>query len=290
MQKILENYFGIGPDTAVSLLITLFTFILGYLITAVVFTTSRYYKRRSHRKIFIANLQNLNRSVLKQEKAFLQTVKSFDIIENTPWEYTKADFFQIDVFKEMSYHESFRSFFLGFENQISCLKRKLKRRAFNRVWENLSNIKFWSEHAFNSFYPILEMYNQHGSRRNASLTDLRKMWEQFYSANPATLTEEQMKYIKELDLITSRFQKIPTNRRVYPYTVNRNLVLPIRILNRKYIHLPRVIEFNDKAGEVGTHYHEMEVLLRNTRNQYKEYYYTFRSIGRVNRKIIKILD
>ncbi|HPH30724.1 MAG TPA: hypothetical protein PLB49_02690 [Chitinophagaceae bacterium] len=289
MQHLIEHYFGISPDTSASLLITLFTFIIGYVITAIVFIVSRFNKRRSHRKIFIDNLQNLTKSVQKQEKAFLETIKSLDIIANSPWEYTKADFFQISVFREMSYQESFKSFFLGFENQLSFANKKLKRRAFNRVWENLSNINFWSDQAFNNFYPTLDKFNEHGLKRNYALTELRKMWEQLYSINRANLTTEHLSYIKELDLITSSFQKIPTQKRVNPFTVNRKLILPIKILNRKYIHIPGVMQFNDKASEVGTHYHEMEILLRHTRDQYKIFYYSFRNIAAVNRKIISIL-
>src|SRR5690348_10647946 len=113
MQKIVEKFFDISHDASASLIITLGTFILGYLITGLVFLISKYFERKSNRKIFIENLKNLSKSLKRQERAFIDTIKSFDIVKNTPWQYSKVDFFQVSVFKEMSYKENFRSFFLG---------------------------------------------------------------------------------------------------------------------------------------------------------------------------------
>jgi len=294
MQKIVEKFFDISHDASASLIITLGTFILGYLITGLVFLISKYFERKSNRKIFIENLKNLSKSLKRQERAFIDTIKSFDIVKNTPWQYSKVDFFQVSVFKEMSYKENFRSFFLGFENQISiCISKDLKRRAYNKTWENLNNLQFWSDRAFNDFYPILEKYNQQGDKRNIALNQLRQMWEQLFyigKTDPTKFTAEQFEYVKALDTLIGVFQKIPTNQRVTPFRTHRSLILPIRILNKKYQLLPFVRELNDRAMEVSTHYREMELLLRHTRIQYQEYLYTIRTIQRTNKMIIKILS
>ena len=291
MQKLIERFFDISHDAAATLIITLITFFLGYIITGLVYIIGKYFQRKSTRKIYIDNLISLNKSVKRQERQISYTLKSFDIVKNAHWEYAKADFFQIPVFREITYKDSFRSFFLGIENQFSiCVNKKLKRRAFNKTWENLNNIQFWSDKAFNDFNPILEKYNQHGDYRNSAINDLRKMWEQLFQNVPQNIPLEQLDYIKKLDELIANFQKIPSDRRVTPFTTHRYLVLKIRILNRKYPNFSFVRLFNDKALEVSNHYHNMELLLRHTKSQYQEYYYLFRCIQKINEKIIKILS
>jgi len=291
MQKFIERFFNISHDASASLIITLFTFILGYIITGLVFLISKYLERKSTRKIYIDNLISLNKSLARQVKQISYTLDSFNIVKNTLWVYSKADFFQIPVFREISYKDTFKSFFFGVENQIAlCTNKKLKRRAFNKTWENLNNIQFWSDKAFNDFNPILEKYNAYGEKRNTALNDLRKMWEQFLQNVPTNIHPEQLEYIKKLYLLIADFQKIHSDERVKPFVTHRKLILKIRILNRKNPNFEFVRVFNDKAMDVSTHYHDMELLLRHTKSQYLEYYHFFRGIQKVNQKIIKILS
>ena len=116
------------------------------------------------------------------------------------------------------------------------------------------------------------------------------MWEQLFQNIPKNIHPEELEYLKKLDTLIATFQKIPSNERVKPYTTHRSLVLKIRILNRKYPNIPIVRQFNDKALEVSNYYHDMELLLRHTKGQYKEYYYVFRRTQKTNRKIIEILS
>lgn len=293
MQKFIEKFFNISHDASASLIITLCTFILGYLITGLVFIISRYFDRKSNRKIFLDNLKSLNKSLQRQQRGFLNSIKSFDIIRNSPWLYAKVDFFQIAVFKEMSYKENFKNFFLGFENQLAiCSNKDLRRRAYNKTWENLNNIQFWSDRSFNDFNPLLERYNELGEKRNNALEQLRQLWEKLLhdcKMEPTRFTGEELEFLKSLDKLIGVFQKIPANERVTPYKTHRSLILPIRILNKKYPSLPFIRKFNDIAMDVSHQYREMELMLRHTRKQYQEYYHIFRGIQKTNEMILKIL-
>jgi hypothetical protein len=293
IQDYIEYLFNISHDASATLIITLATFLVGYLITATVYIVNKYLERSSNRKIFLDNLRDLTKSVRRQHKGLIDTINSLDIRANTTWEYSKIDFFQIPVFHEMSYKECFKSFFLGVENQMNIFSsRKLKRHAFTKVWENLNNVQYWSERGLDDFRQYLEAYNQYGERRNHSLNELRIMWEDLFQTaqmNPKKLANIEIEYAHHLDKIVSSYQKIPTKKRVGPFTTNRSLILPIRILNKKYHLLPLARTINDKAMEVGTYYNEMEVLLRNLRVQYRIYASAFRSIQKTNEKIIKIL-
>lgn len=291
MQKVIENFFDIGHDASATVIITLLIFILGYLITGVVFVISKFLQRRANRKMFINNLTSLNKTVEFQEKVLTSLLKNIDFVENKLGVYNKVDYFQLMLFHEMSYKDTFKSFFHGFENQISvCIKKPLKRKAFTKVWSILSNIEFWDKKMIDGYYEMFERYNKFGAARNKAINELRQMWEYLLLVDPNTISQIHKSYLNELALIVKKFSKTPTLKRVGPYFVNRNLVLKIRILNKKYPTLPFVKEFTDKCLEVSSEYIDMELLVRNTKQQYQIYYYTFREWSRSTKKIIKILQ
>lgn len=293
MQKFIEKFFNISHDASATVIITLITFVLGYVITAIVFLISKYFERMSNRKIFLDNLKSLNKSIKRQQRAFSDTIKTFEMVSGTFWQYSKVDFYQISVFKEMSYKENFKVFFLGLENYCSCINKKLKRKAYNKVWENLNNVSFWSDRALNDFNPMLDKYNEHGNKRNSTITQLRQMWEHLFQickTQPSSFSQQEIEYLKKLDAIIGAYQKIPTTQRTTPFRTQRSLILPIRFLNRKYQTLPFMREINDKAVEISNHYYDMEILLRHARAQYKEYNNTFHAIQKTNELIIKILE
>ena len=291
MQEIIEKFFNIGHDASATVIITLLTFILGYFITGVVFVISKYFQRRANRKMFINNLLSLDRAIKSQEKVLNSLLKDIDFVENKLGTYDKVDYFQLMLFREMSYKDCFKSFFHGFENQVSvCIKKPLKRKAFTKVWSILSNIEFWEKKMIDGYYEMFEKYNKFGTARNKALNELRQMWEHLLSVDPNTISQEHRNYLNSLAAIVINFARAPTLKRVGPYFVQRNLVLKIRILNKKYLTLPFTKEFTDKCLEVSSEYIDMEMLVRNTKHQYQLYYYTFREFSRSTKKIIKILS
>ena len=290
MQEFIEKYFKIGHDASATLIVTLIIFILGYAISAIVYILSRYFNRRSHRKMFINNLLGLNKAIKAQENGFLATLKSMNFEENTFWVYDKVDFFQLSAFREIGYKDSFKSFFYGIENMLpSCTKKNLKRKAFNRAWSIFSNSEFWSNKALNDYYQNLEKYNQFGDKRNTAINGLRIFWEGLFSVDPNVIGEDHRKYLNELSQIIVEYAKIPTKKRVGPYVTNRKLILKIRLLNKKYPTLFFIRQINDKCMEASSAYIDMEYLVRNIKSQCKVYYYSFREFNKTINKVIRIL-
>lgn len=290
MQQWIEKYFQIGHDAAASVLIALITFIVGYIITALVYGINRFLERRSNRKIFFHSLKGLNKSLKRQEKGFIETIDSLNVVENSPWRYSKVELFQISVFREMGYRDTFKSFFVGFENQLRCVNRNLKRKAFNKAWENVNITDFWLNKSFEDFYPTLDRYNEFGERRSQAIEKLSRIWISFFEQSRTTPSNDvESQYLKALDAIISNWQKLPTGKRVTPFNVQRSLILKIKILNKKYPYLPLITDFDQIASDASHQYHQMELIVRHFRDQFKEYRRVIRNVYRTNEKILEIL-
>ncbi|UAY52739.1 hypothetical protein [Ferruginibacter albus] len=303
IQTFIEKYFSVSHDISATLIVTLLTFALGFIITGIVSVISKYLTRRTVRKMFLNALISLNKTVKAQEQSLSNTIRAINFEENSQWLYQKADFYQLRAFKEIGYIQSFNSLFNGFENYLilrSKQKKNLRRHAFNKMWSILNSIEFWSQTAFEDFYKFEERYNEFGDKRNSAIEELRKAWEQiFISATKAQLQQQlplhpaYENYLNQLNNIIVEYSKIPTIKRVGPYITNRKLILKIRILNKKAaragIALPFLHEFNDKCMVVSSHYIDMEYLARNVKIQYAEYKWSFYTFSRVIKKIAKIL-
>jgi hypothetical protein len=316
IQQFIEHFFNISHDASATLIITITIFLFGYVVTIVAHFAKSLFNRRAIKKVFLDNLNNFNKSIKWQQKNIKKTIESLNIIQNTPWEFPGVQFYQISVFKEMTYTESFKAFFLGLENRkgvfvfmkrlryLFCREKrllyknstnfmKLKSHAFNKLWENLSRVNRFSERIANEFQQHLATYNEHGENRNVAINELRRLWEDNFSftkKNHDYLSSKEFEYTKQLDFIISQFQKIPTRKRVQPYTTNRKLILPIRVLGKKFQDIQNAQIITNKALEAGHHYHEMEMLIRHFRKQYKMYLLEFNSVRRMNEKILKILS
>jgi hypothetical protein len=180
LQHYLESSFNLEPGPAATIIISLFVFFIGFLIRGIINWLGRFKERRIVRRLFIDILKGLRDQIKKQRDGFKETSTSLDMKANTPWVINKATFFQIPVFKELKYSDTFKAFFLGLENSFVFLRGKSfilkKRQLFNKVWENNSNLDFWSEKIFTDFNKYLDKYNIYLDRWNNAVTELRLTW------------------------------------------------------------------------------------------------------------------
>ena len=291
MQKVIEEFFRMDShNDSATLMVTLCTFVTGYFLAALFFISSRYLSRKSHRKMFLYNLLSLYKSVEAQEKGFDSTKKALNFEKNTQWVYDKVDFFQIATFREMTYKESFNSFFNGFENQVTCrIKKSAKRKAFIKVWSIISNVEFWSKKSLDDFTPFAEKYNRHSDDRNAAVQELRQIWERLFSQDPNQLNSDEIEYLNGLHQIVMNYAQILTLTRRGPYITHRQLVLRMRFLNKHYSHIAMVREVSDQCMKASGIYIDMEHMMRVMKSQYQTFYLAAREFRRQTKIIIKIL-
>lgn len=304
MQKIMEKFFNITPDASATLLITLLIFIGGYFVTAVVFLGSKYFKRRANRKLFIESLQTLEKPLNAQAKSFAEFILQLSTDNTNAMILNKVEFFQLPVFKEMSYKETFRSFFTGIEN-ILCSKKKrtLKRRAFNLTWANINSLEVWNQKVDDYFLMYIAKYNEYNQTREESVQKLRQTWNTWFvkslkrKADPGIHIENAVQapvlpeqYINELGELTQNVSEILKHHKPTPYLIQLHLVGRIKELNMKYYTLESILDFSNTAMDASRQYDEMLKLINHTKQQFNMYRRMSVRIKRQNRKIIKILS
>jgi len=294
MQEFFRKFFGIDAAPAATITITITIFITGFLLNGFLRLINQYSARSKNRRIFIGNLKSLNESLKKAEDAVKDTISSLDISKSDPWLIYRPEFYQLLIFREMGYKDIFQAYFTGFENFFTFLKSKKSKRerrdSFNKIYANISHIELWASNTFLDFNKFLEKYNEFGDKRNDAINRLRLYWEGLSTNNPADLRDFEIEYLNKLFRIIHNYRSIPTLKRVNPFNTQRNLVLPIRLLNKKSVPDMDMRAFNDIALEASNHYTNMELYLRVFKSQFNIYLESINKVYESNEKIIRVLN
>jgi len=277
IQSYIESVFHVQPQTSAPIIITLFVFIVGFLINWLSKSVSKYLERKSNRKLFIDSLNALIDSVEKQSTSFKETISNLDITNDTVWVYQRAEFYLIPALREMGYRSAFMTYFTGIEN-ITWFKDKKykgrKRRCFNKTWENVSLLEFWTERIFDDFNRFNKMYNEYLDQWSETIDKkLRGAWVTYLTEKRSRkdLSEHDIKFSNSLSLILKTYSQTDYTFRSKPYNTFNTLVAPIKKLSEDFESMTDSSSLIRYSLEAGNHYHAMENVVNHTKEQMAHY-------------------
>jgi hypothetical protein len=255
LHDFLVDYFGIDKNTSATIIITIFVFGAGIFTSLMVDFFKTWYRRRMLQEVLKLDFA---KSLNKQGNIFAETAAQFNFDRQGPMEISRVEISQISSIKEIGYDQSFQAFFYGIYNLALFGRRKLKLKSFNKLWDSISAISYWHEKAVKEFDSYIEQSNVYNQRRNTAIDGYRKLIEEvFASVNGNRVPPPLATYLASIDAIHVIWQGLPN--RTLPHIVQRKLVLPIRILNRKHQNLPIVNNINTYLLEASIHYENQRV-------------------------------
>ena len=287
MQEYLMREFGIDENTSATIVITLLIAALGIAINLVYQFSSKLIKRWQRRRIFFISVKRYSHQISKQAIGYSQTADKFTFENQEGFGFTRTDLFPSQVLSDLGYKETYEACFSGIENTLKC-KNKLRLKAFNKIWECVHSTDYLHNKSFDGMDKFIEQYNTTNTARNVALTAHQKYWEPIILATDGETVERNIgTYLQGCDRVHVEWQN--TEKRTRPDIVQRKLVLPLRIHNRKYKaqEIAQVMNYNLLTASA--EYENQRTLLRGNKRQFKIYACTFRYWGRVTSKSSKIL-
>lgn len=297
LQQFLKDNFNLQDAPAATIIISLLVFFLGFLIRGIINWVGEFRERRIIRHLFIDNLKGLSRQVEKQKNGFNETANSLDMKADSGWVFHKATFFQVSVFKEMKYSDTFKAYFLGIENSFTSFFSKTfrlsKYKSFYKVWENNSNLEFWADKIFNDFGKYLDKYNTMLEDWNKAVSELRLTWAEFFrERNGKELPAKEIEFANKLQaILLPHYSKTSDeNIAVKPYDVHTNLVRPIKELSEQYelnVDTIKLIETSLKSVNA---YIELDTFVNNVKSQIEAHRDMMEDILSSTQNAIKVLQ
>jgi hypothetical protein len=281
LQEYLNKTFNIDDRTSATIIITLFVFVLGILVNQLLKVISDFLKRKNLRKIFLLNLSELEKRALKQSHEYKSSSEQFSFTYTENFNLQKIDISQLIILKELGYKDTFNAFFSGIENWFKF--KNLYRKAFNKIWDAIFAMDFWQGISLemNHFNTAYSAYNE---KRNLALQAFQTLLES--KINTENLNHQDSNiagYYRSLNIIVSDWQRLPKRSRAD--IIHRNIVLKVRIINRKFekFNIPIIVDFNSFLLEASLQYQNIRLL-------YKVYNDRFTSLSILFRKHSRLIN
>lgn len=178
----LSEYLGIEKNPTATIIVSLSVFVLGITVNEVLKLISRFRERRAIRELVRRNYL-IFKKYLYEQSSSLNQFGSFITLKGSPPNFNLyvKPCSALDNFKEISYSNSFKAFFVGFEN-IRFKGRINRIQAFDNLYNSLSIVKSEQEKMF----PILAGFHKEDATMTSAIN--LSMKEAFEASTDVSIT------------------------------------------------------------------------------------------------------
>lgn len=270
--------FGIGNDTTATILVTIITFVIGFIINELIAAIKKFYQRRNHKQLLKLNLKNLLKGIYKQAIEYEKISNQLTIEHNGSFHFQINSIAATKIFYYLGYRNLYEAIFSGLEN-IRFINKTHKRTAFNHIWETLEFLTLFHESSFNMNKEFFELNAHINEQRNQSLGNAMKIIEEFrlvlHGTPIPTNLGEYFVAIEDI-ILNLRNQENHTN----PKIIQESFVEPVLQLNRTNVDLIKEYRAILKPVELNAELLESEIRFTNQKNLIETYNYNFESLNK----------
>ncbi|GEM_PF-5361893 len=201
--------------------------------------------------------------------------------------HKKTEFYQFEQLKDIGYSNFYAAYFDGLENRLKIKKETLRSKALTSCWASLKKLEFWNGEGYSKINEIGERFNSYDQERKLHLSNFIKITDEILRVhNGKTVDGRTGEYLTKFFDIHLTWRKTMDRR---AHIVHRNLVLPIRILNRKYQDVSITSSQSESLSSASFNYDGMRLALKKGRQQFSLYSANARYFYRTLERILKIL-
>lgn len=262
--SFLNQTFGTGKDTTATILVTIFTFSTGILITIIFKAIEGYLDRRNHRKLLKLNTMLLMKEMFRQATSYKKFADGLKIETTTPL-FKQISISAVFIFYQLGYKNLYNAFFSGIENVLRFRNRKKRRIAFQNVWSTVEFLTVFHHKSFTEVKEFINLEKAANSLRNQSIGEAYKIINTIrFTFHKEKLPKNLITYCNALEeiLINHLKQNDNTNAKV----VNDFVILPILELNNKDIDVFKEYMSVLNPASFNSHLSESSMLYQNQKN------------------------
>ncbi|MEO8885442.1 MAG: hypothetical protein ABI367_05225 [Mucilaginibacter sp.] len=232
--EFISKTFGTGKDTTATIAVTLATFTIGILVTAIFKAIENFLDRMNHRIMFRLNLLNLIREMHRQRMSYRKFADGLIIGKSTP-EFKQISISTLSIYQQLGYKDSYNSFFNGFEN-IRLRNGNKFRESFNLIWSTLQFLNLFHQKTFKDASEFIEAERKANELRNEAIAS------SYNIINSIRFTYHKQKVQRNLGVYCNTIESILKENMAHtdntnPQIVNDSIILPIMALNNDNVDL-----------------------------------------------------
>lgn len=205
MTKILENIaksLNVDSNTMVSTLTTILIFGLGFLINGLVQKLNQFRKRSILRKNGRYTIKELIVILKKQGIEYENFSKTLSFKNEPRFKVTQRANPFIEIWRMLN----FEIYFDAYCSALFRRRKKIRRKALNKVYLHLKNIENTEIRAYKDFEKLIEKYNQYNNDWNNNADIIRKVF--IHNLNVPDKSSSHIDFTNEFGIIMEKWSKI----------------------------------------------------------------------------------
>lgn len=287
----INDFFGISNDVSVPTLISIIVFLIGAM-TKYIFETFRAYNTRKNiRKTVIDLVEEVVKDLKIKEKYTAEFFPTISTEHKGSWFLPYKPISYLDTFFEMDFNEIYYSF--RRKAFWSICSRKIRDKAFHRVWSILRYLKFIEERLERDLENLINRFDTFHKEYNKRLDQYRKYHDDLNRRTNGIHFPDSQKnvhaYLMIQDNIWQEWQQLDEKERVSFHITYKQLVEPILDLNRKNSNVIFAQESDDVLLACTHQYIEMENTLSIYKRIFKGHFFNYREARRILKKCGRLI-
>lgn len=288
--EFINNVFGINNEVSAPIVITILVFLTGGLCNFIYQIFKAKQQEKDLKGIFRTMLEKIILDCEIKEKQTKRFYLTLNADHKAHWSLSFTRINYLYTIFELNFNEVFQAFEAN--TKFSCNK-KIKKKAFHRVYSDLDNLKYFEGFIKPDIEKFINDFNNHHVKYKDSLSSFNEMMDELrfnLKGISLRLGENPIHdYAIETDKLWKKWMEVDEKERVHFKTTYEMLVEPTLVINRKFI-LPFILEMNKHLMESKTQYIEMENVLKRGYLTFENHNYNYRSSRRVLKKCLEILN
>lgn len=292
MIDAINNIFGIKNEISVPILISLIVFITGSFGRIAVNSYINYSSRHQIRISFRNIINEIKIKSKTKSEHVNQFINSINIGYDGNW---KLKFTRI-TYLELAFNQDFNAIYYSFLILFKFRqKRKLRQKAFNRVWALLESLKFNENRIIKDFEDFANTFSRYETSYYKNLEELRQENEKLMHPYigkkllKSDFTEDFFNYIIARDKIFKFWQDIDEKKRRQRMIVFENLVNPLYQLNLKNQQIELTLKQNTILLAIIHEYEQMTNYLSVNKQIFYNHFIIYKTSDRLLRKCYELL-
>ena len=289
MIEWINKIFGIKNEVSVPTIISIVVFATGGIINYLFIKIREYNSRKLNRNTFRLLLAEVIKDLKIKEKNMGKFYPQIVLTREDRLHFSQKTISYLDTIFEFDFKEIYYSFR---KKIFFASNKKLKDKAFHKIWAILRNLKFFEERLHNSLEAFSKTYSDQLGEYNSHLENYREYNEQqIHKYNGESFPNIEKNICDFLDkekIIWFAWEDLGEIRTHYYYSYN-NLVLPLLELNRKHSKLPITQESGRLLVLCELNYREIESTIDTNYLIFKNYYLNYRRDQQLLKKCLEII-
>lgn len=269
----IAEYLGTNANTIVTIFTTIIIFSAGLIASIISRYLSTLSKRRKSKEYFRYLLTEISNAIKNQSIEFKKFADSLTLSKDIDFTLYQRPNPHLFTWERVSFNSNYDAFF---GNKLICRIKK-KRKAFNKVYEHITNIQNIEKINQVQFNTVVSDYNKYQESWNIASTQIISVFNEILYLPDEVLNKKE--FVESFSLIILEWEKYKDARNME--AIIKNIIPKLIEMCDNYEYFKQSLVIKMSINEMKHAYDNLNELITKYKELFQYYYFNYRFAYRV---------